>query len=100
MGGSGVRVLSMLLIAWAIGSVLTASPFPGVVQQVNNSAVLHTMDRIMPPPARTMFSDFRRMLATGPFPQGVTGIAAPPLLSVPAPDPTLPNSPGVRRAPA
>src|SRR5260370_24663349 len=98
MGGSGVRVLSMLLIAWAIGSVLTASPFPGVVQQVNSSAVLHTMDRIMPPPARTMFSDFRRMLASGPFPQVFSGIGATHLLSVPAPDPAIANSAGVRSA--
>src|SRR5260370_41271966 len=98
MGGSGVRVLSMLLIAWAIGSVLTASPFPGVVQQVNNSAVLHTMDRVMPPSARTMFSDFRRMLASGPFPQVFSGIGATHLLTVPAPDPAVINSAGVRLA--
>jgi S1-C subfamily serine protease len=98
VGGSAVSVLSMLLIAWAIGSVLTASPFPGVVQQVNNSAVLHTMDRIMPPPARTMFSDFRRMLASGPFPQVFSGIGATHLLTVPAPDPAVINSAGVRLA--
>ncbi len=98
IGGSAVSVLSMLLIAWAIGSVLTASPFPGVVQQVNNSAVLHTMDRIMPPPARTMFSDFRRMLASGPFPQVFSGIGATHLLTVPAPDPAIASSAGVRSA--
>src|SRR5215472_6426271 len=68
IGGSAVSVLSMLLIAWAIGSVLTASPFAVVDQQVNNSTVLGTMDKIMPSPAKTMFSDFRRMLASGPFP--------------------------------
>jgi len=33
-------VVSVLLIAWVIGSVLVASPFSGVVAQVNNSAVL------------------------------------------------------------
>jgi S1-C subfamily serine protease len=98
VGGSAVSVLSMLLIAWAIGSVLTASPFPGVVRQVNDSTVLHTMDRIMPPPARTMFSDFRRMLASGPFPQVFGGIGATHLLTVPAPDPAVINSAGVRLA--
>jgi S1-C subfamily serine protease len=98
VGGSAVSVLSMLLIAWAIGSVLTASPFPGVVQQVNNSAVLHTMDRIMPPPARTMFSDFRRMLASGPFPQVFSGIGATHLLTVPAPNPAVVNSAGISAA--
>jgi S1-C subfamily serine protease len=94
IGGSAVSVLSMLLIAWAIGSVLTASPFPGVVQQVNNSAVLGTMDKIMPTPARTMFSEFRRMLASGPFPQVFSGIGAAHLFAVPAPDAAVVNSPG------
>jgi len=94
VGGSAVSVLSMLLIAWAIGSVLTASPFPVVVQQVDNSAVLRTMDRIMPSPAKTMFSEFRRLLASGPFPQVFSGIGAAHLLPVPAPDPSVLNSAG------
>ncbi len=94
VGGSLVSVLSMLLVAWAIGSVLTASPFPVVVQQVNNSVVLATMDKIMPSPAKTMFSEFRRMLSSGPFPQVFSGIGAAHLLSVPAPDPAVLSSPG------
>ena len=95
VGGGIVSVLSMLLIAWAIGSVLTASPFPGVVDQVNDSAVLQTMDQVVPSPARTMFSDFRRMLASGPFPQVFSGIGAAHLLTVPVPDQAVLNSPGV-----
>lgn len=98
VGGSVVSVLSMLLISWAIGSVLTASPFPVVDQQVNNSAVLGTMDKFMPTPAKTMFSEFRRLLASGPFPQVFSGIGAAHLLSVPAPDPAVLNSPGYQAA--
>lgn len=95
IGGAGVSVLSMLLIAWAIGSVLTASPFPAVVQQVNNSVVLQTMDRVMPSQAKTMFSEFRRMLASGPFPQVFSGIGPAHLLTIAAPDPAVRSSPGV-----
>ena len=98
IGGSAVSVLSMLLIAWAIGSVLTASPFPVVVRQVDGSAVLTTLDRIMPPPAKTMFSEFRRMLASGPFPQVFSGIGMAHLISVPAPDPAVLDSPGYMQA--
>ncbi len=94
IGGSAVSVLSMLLIAWAIGSVLTASPFPVVVQQVNNSMVLRTMDRLMPSQAKTMFSEFRRMLASGPFPQVFSDIGGAQLITVPAPNPAVLNSPG------
>jgi S1-C subfamily serine protease len=98
IGGSAVSVLSMLLIAWAIGSVLTASSFLGVVKQVNNSAVLTTVDRVMPSQAKTMFSEFRRLLASGPFPQVFSGIGAAHLFAVAAPDPAVLNSPGYRAA--
>ncbi|HUN34453.1 MAG TPA: MarP family serine protease [Trebonia sp.] len=95
IGGAAVSVLSMLLISWAIGSVLTASPFSGVVSQVNDSLVLQTMDKVMPSPAKTMFTDFRKMLASGPFPQVFSDIGGAHLLSVPAPDPAVVQSPGV-----
>jgi S1-C subfamily serine protease len=94
VGGSAVSVLSMLLIAWAIGSVLTASPFSTVVNQVDHSMVLGTMDRVMPTPAKTMFSEFRRLLASGPFPQVFSGIGAAQLFTVSAPDQAVLNSPG------
>jgi S1-C subfamily serine protease len=94
IGGSAVSVLSMLLIAWAIGSVLTASSFPAVVTQVDNSTVLSTMDKVMPSQAKTMFSEFRRLLASGPFPQVFSGIGAAHLFAVSAPDPAVLNSPG------
>jgi S1-C subfamily serine protease len=94
VGGAAVSVLSVLLIAWVIGSVLVASPFSGVVSQVNDSAVLRTVDRLMPNTARTMFSDFRRLLASGPFPEVFSGIGAAHELSVAPADPAVLNSPG------
>jgi S1-C subfamily serine protease len=98
IGGSAVSVLSMLLIAWAIGSVLTASSFQGVVKQVDNSVVLGTMDKVMPSQAKTMFSEFRRLLASGPFPQVFSGIGAAHLFAVSPPDPAVVNSPGYQAA--
>ena len=94
IGGAGISILSMLLIAWAIGSVLTASSFEGVVKQVDNSVVLGTMDKVMPSQAKTMFGEFRRLLASGPFPQVFSGIGAAHLFAVSAPDPAVLNSPG------
>jgi S1-C subfamily serine protease len=94
IGGSAVSILSMLLIAWAIGSVLTASSFPVVVKQVDNSVVLGTMDRVMPSQAKTMFSEFRRLLASGPFPQVFSGIGAAHLFAVAPPDPGVVNDAG------
>jgi S1-C subfamily serine protease len=94
IGGSAVSVLSMLLIAWAIGSVLTASSFPVVVQQVNNSFVLGTLDRVMPSQAKTMFTEFRQLLSTGPFPQVFSGIGAAHFFAISPPDPAVLDTPG------
>ena len=94
VGGSIVSVLSMLLIAWAIGSVLTASSFPVVVGQVNDSVVLSTLDKLMPSKAKTMFSDFRQLLSSGPFPQVFSGIGAARLFAVAPPNPAVLNDPG------
>src|SRR6202035_4000608 len=74
-------------IAWVVGSVLNGSPFPVVDQQVNNSLALQTLDKFMPSPAKTMFSDFRRLLASnGTYVQVFSGIGAERILAIPAPD--------------
>ena len=99
VGGSVVSVVSVLLIAWVIGSVLNGSPFPVVDQQVNNSVALQTLDTFMPSPAKTMFSDFRRLLASNStYAEVFSGIGAERILAIPAPDPNVVNSPGVRAA--
>ena len=101
VGGSVVSMISVLLIAWVVGSVLNGSPYPVVDQQVNNSLALQTLDRVMPTPAKTMFSDFRRLLAeNSTYAQVFSGIGAERILAIPAPDPNVLNSPGVRAAAA
>ena len=101
VGGSVVSMISVLLIAWVVGSVLNGSPFPVVDQQVNNSLALQTLDRFMPTPAKTMFSDFRRLLAeNSTYAQVFSGIGAERIIAIPAPDPNVVNSPGVRAATA
>jgi S1-C subfamily serine protease len=98
-GGAVVSLVSVLLIAWVVGSVLNGSPFPLVDQQVNNSLVLRTLDRVMPSPARTMFSDFRRLLdSNSTFAEVFSGIGQARLLAIPAPNPAVLNSPGYRAA--
>jgi S1-C subfamily serine protease len=95
VGGAAVSMVSVLLIAWVVGSVLVQSPFPQVDQQVNNSLALQTLDKFMPSPAKTMFSDFRRLLAdNSTYAEVFSGIGAQRILAIPAPDNTVLNSPG------
>jgi len=99
VGGSLVSIVSVLLIAWVVGSVLIQSPFPTVDQQVNGSLVLQTLDRFMPSPAKTMFSDFRRLLASNNiYAEVFSGIGEERILAIPAPDPAVLDSPGFRSA--
>jgi S1-C subfamily serine protease len=99
IGGSVVSVVSVLLIAWVVGSVLIESPFPVVDTQVNNSLVLQTLDRFMPSPAKTTFSDFRRLLATNSmYAEVFSGIGAERILAIPAPDPSVVDTAGVQNA--
>jgi S1-C subfamily serine protease len=66
---------------------------------VNNSVALQTLDKFMPTPAKTMFSDFRRMLAeNSTYAQVFSGIGAERIIAIPAPDPGVVNSAGFRAA--
>ena len=99
VGGSVVSVVSVLLIAWVVGSVLIESPFPVVDTQVNNSLALQTLDKFMPTPAKTMFSDFRRLLASNStYAEVFSGIGEERILAIPAPDPAVVGDSGVLAA--
>ena len=91
-------MLSVLLIAWLIGSAVVNAPFAAISNQVNRSAVLQGVDRVMPPAAKTMFSDFRSLLASGPYTTVFGALGAEPALTVAAPDPRVLSSAGFQRA--
>ncbi len=96
-GGAVVSMVSVLLIAWLIGSAMLNAPFPAITSQVQNSVVLRTVDGIMPPAADTMFSDFRRLLASGPYPQVFGGLGAEAPLTVAPPDSKYLHYASIRR---
>ena len=98
VGGAVVSVLSVLLIAWLIGSAVAYAPFPAISHQVNDSAVLRTVDRLMPAEASVMFSDFRSLLETGPYAQVFGALGAESALAVAPPDPAVLNSAGLKSA--
>ena len=98
IGGAVVSVISVLLIAWLIGSAVVNAPFPAIAGQVSRSTVLRGVDRFMPSGAQVMFSDFRRLLATGPYTQVFGALGAEGALSVSPASPAVLNSPGLTRA--
>jgi S1-C subfamily serine protease len=98
IGGAAVSVISVLLIAWLIASAVAYAPFPLISRQVNGSAVLRGVDRLMPPAATLMFSDFRALLARGPYTQVFGALGAEGALPVGPPDNSVLSSRGLARA--
>ena len=98
IGGAVVSVISVLLIAWLIATAVAYAPFPLISRQVNNSAVLRGVDRIMPQSVSLMFGDFRSLLARGPYTQVFGALGAEGALRVAAPDPAVLKSDGLTRA--
>jgi S1-C subfamily serine protease len=94
-GGAAVSGVSALLIAWFIGSALVNAPFPAMASQVSRSLVLRGVDKIMPPTVTTMFSDFRSLLASGPYVQVFGRIGAEGALTVGRPDPAVLRAPAL-----
>ena len=96
-GGAAVSAMSVLLIAWFIGSAVASAPFPAVAKQVDYSVVLRGVGRLMPGPAHDVFSDFGRMLDRGPSGQVFWELGGG-AWAVRPPAPGVADTPGLARA--
>jgi len=79
LGGAAVNVVAVVIVAWIIGSFVLNSPqFPGVSRQVNNSAVLRTVDKVLPRSALylPMFPQLRSLISNGLYSQVFDAIGA------------------------
>jgi S1-C subfamily serine protease len=98
LAGGLVSVVSVLLVAWLVGTALAHSSPAGVARQVRHSTVLRGVDTVMPSAARTWFSSFRRLLDQGGLPEVFGGIGPENIVPVAPPNPKLERSHAVRVA--
>ena len=98
VGGAAVSAIAVLLIAWFIGSAVAYAPFPVISRQVNSSAVLRIVDKLMPPAANLLFSNFRSLLASGPYAPVFGALGAEGALAVAPPSRAVLASAGLARA--
>lgn len=98
LAGAGVSVISVLAVAWLVGTAVVASPFPTLVSQVQRSVVLGAVDQAVPDQARTAFSAFRRLVDRQEFPQVFGGLGSPSTAPVQPPDPAVAGSQAVTTA--
>ncbi|MDQ1632527.1 MAG: hypothetical protein QOC80_2499 [Frankiaceae bacterium] len=98
VAGAIVSGLSVLLVAWLMGSAVNRSPFSGLRQQVRNSAVIVSVDAVIPNSVRDWFDNFIRLVEEQGFPEVFSGLAGESIVPVQPPDPALVGSAAVRNA--
>jgi S1-C subfamily serine protease len=99
LGGAAVNIAAVLIVAWLIGSFLVNAQFPAISRQVNNSALLRTVDTVMPRGTLYLpfFPGLRNLLSNGLYSQVFSAIGAEDSLSLAAPSPAVLNSPALKR---
>lgn len=99
LGGAAVNIAAVLIVAWLIGSFLVNAQVQEISRQVNNSALLRTVDAVMPRGALYLpvFPGLRNLLSNGLYSQVFSAIGAEDSLSLPAPNAAVLRSPGLNR---
>ena len=95
-GGAVVSVLSLLLVAWLVGRAVASSPYPELASQVRRSAVMTTVDGLVPESGRRFLADFRNLIDERGFPEVFSDLQAADEAGVEPPDAVLAASPAVR----
>jgi S1-C subfamily serine protease len=90
--GAAVSVVSLLLVAWLVGTAVASSPFTGLASQVRRSQVLDVVDKAVPGGARGLFASFRRLIDDRGFPEVFGDLVPTRVRPVDPPDPTLAGS--------
>ncbi|MEU1392677.1 MULTISPECIES: MarP family serine protease [unclassified Nonomuraea] len=85
VGGTFASALSVLVIAWLIGSLIVSTTFTPLVDQVKNSALLTTVDDAIPQAARNWQQPFKKFVDRSEFPPVFDAIGADTLIDVPPP---------------
>jgi S1-C subfamily serine protease len=97
-GGAVVSVVSLLVVAWFIGSAVSNSPFSALRTQVGNSQVLHGVDDVMPDAVDGWFASFKSFVSKTEFPQVFGGLGGESLVNVPPPDERVLTTPELKAA--
>jgi S1-C subfamily serine protease len=95
VAGAVVSAAAVLLVAWMVASPLASSPFPSVSSQVRQSALVQAVDQAVPDGVRSVYNNLRDAIDRRGLPDVLDPLTPTQVRDVPAPDPTLINSPVV-----
>ena len=92
VAGAGISVVSLLLVAWLVGTAVASSPFTGLASQVRRSQVLYVVDQSVPGGAKGLFASFRRLIDDRGFPEVFGDLVPTQARPVDPPDAALARS--------
>jgi hypothetical protein len=84
VGGAVLAIVASLTACWLIGSLLATGPARGLASEVQRSAILRALNRLLPP-ARSIFSRLQRLIDTPGFPQVFAELEPNPAGGLPLP---------------
>ena len=92
--GAGLGAIGVAIGAWYLGLVFSQSPWTGLDDQINSSAIVKGLTHIAPTPPGFLAS-IQNVLRATDFPNPFASLVAPPS---PVPIPPLIDTPGTRAA--
>ncbi len=97
-GGALLSVISVLVVAWLLGTAVAHSTLTGLAAQVRRSEVIAVVNDGIPQAARDDLAQFRRLLDNTGFPAIVGPLATEQVAPTSPPDPAVLASTAVRAA--
>jgi S1-C subfamily serine protease len=92
--GSGLGVLSVLLVSWMVAVPLASSPYPSLASEASHSTIVRGVNDVMPEDVRQLYSSLRGFLDQSGFPPVFGDLPSTSVVAVPPPPSSL--SPAVR----
>ncbi|MHA6798034.1 MarP family serine protease [Bounagaea algeriensis] len=97
--GAIVQGVAVFVVAWLVALPFTsASAAPGLAAALNRSNVLSAVDEVMPPQAKQIPAELRRIIGFDQFPQALEPFSETPVTRTNPPNGQLAQSPVVREA--
>jgi len=74
LGGAFVSAIAVLVVIWLVAAPLGQSSLPWLAKSIRNSAIIGTVDKVMPDQARRLSDALRSTVNTQGFPQVFDGL--------------------------
>lgn len=96
--GAVFSMLAVLVVAWMVAVPLASAPSPTIASAVRRSAVIRTVDSVMPSYVRNLYASMRHFIDRSGFPEVFGNLQPTRIVDVPPPDPALLKSAAVIKA--